>query len=257
MIAPDGLALYFNSNRTGGLGGNDIWVTRRASLAGAWEAPRNLGSVINSTVADLVPAMSPDSRQLFVTTLRAGGIGDYDIWMATRTNVSDDLSWGALTNLGTVINTATADAAPYLLTVGAQTTFYFGRGPVIQNMDFFISTVTNGVFGAPAGVSELTSINTTDAHPTIRRDGREIIFYSARAGATGGSDLWTSTRSSATAAWAAPVPITALNTLSEELHPSLSRDGTTLFFVSDRTGGLGGNDLYMVTRQRLNWFCPA
>lgn len=39
-------------------------------------------------------------------------------------------------------------------------------------------------------------------------------------------------------------------------HPTLSKDGKTLFFVSDMPGGLGGNDLYVCTRSSTGWSQP-
>src|SRR5260370_27316220 len=47
-ISKDGLSLFFTSNRPGGFGGNDIWVTQRNSLDDCWQQPKNLGPVVNS-----------------------------------------------------------------------------------------------------------------------------------------------------------------------------------------------------------------
>src|SRR3954467_9964908 len=47
-ISRDGLTLYFGSDRPGGFGGLDLWVTERASLEAPWGAPVNLGAKVNS-----------------------------------------------------------------------------------------------------------------------------------------------------------------------------------------------------------------
>src|SRR5581483_6014029 len=47
-ISKDGLSLYITSDRSGGFGGNDIWVSHRASRDAPWGAPVNLGSTINT-----------------------------------------------------------------------------------------------------------------------------------------------------------------------------------------------------------------
>src|SRR6266704_1047693 len=47
-LSKDGLSLYFYSNRPGGFGGNDIWVSQRESANDAWGTPVNLGSTVNS-----------------------------------------------------------------------------------------------------------------------------------------------------------------------------------------------------------------
>src|SRR6059036_2056374 len=41
-LSPDELSLYFQSDRTNGLGGTDIWVSHRACADCDWEAPANL-----------------------------------------------------------------------------------------------------------------------------------------------------------------------------------------------------------------------
>ena len=52
-LSPDERSLYFASNRTGGLGGIDIWVAQRVCVDCPWQAPVNLGPVINSAAQSL------------------------------------------------------------------------------------------------------------------------------------------------------------------------------------------------------------
>ena len=80
-------------------------------------------------------------------------------------------------------------------------------------------------------------------------DGRELLFWSPRAGGPGGNDLWMSTRQTIHDSCSPPVNAgTALNSVFDDVTPSLSWDGRTLSFASNRPGGSGGNDLYMSTR---------
>src|SRR6185436_20973848 len=51
-LSKDGLSLYFYSNRPGGFGGLDIWVSQRASDEDAWGSPINLGPVINTSATE-------------------------------------------------------------------------------------------------------------------------------------------------------------------------------------------------------------
>src|SRR6059058_882930 len=73
-LSRDQLALYFISNRQGGLGNDtpdgcqdtfDLWVARRASRESPWDNPVNLGSPVNTPANDAGPALSPDERPLF------------------------------------------------------------------------------------------------------------------------------------------------------------------------------------------------
>src|SRR2546425_7266874 len=63
-LSPDGLSLYFGSNRAGGLGGLDIWVSRRASLDSPWETPINLGPSVNSPSDENAASFSADGHLL-------------------------------------------------------------------------------------------------------------------------------------------------------------------------------------------------
>jgi hypothetical protein len=86
-----------------------------------------------------------------------------------------------------------------------------------------------------------------DAGAVLSHNGLEIIFHSNRLG-VGGRDLWTATRKSVFEPWSAPTNMGSLNTTAEEWFPALSADDDTLYFVSNRPGTQGGNDIYMTTR---------
>src|SRR5215203_4921131 len=52
VMSPNGLSLYFSSNRAGGQGSVDIYVSQRSTLSSAWGAPQNLGATVNSSSND-------------------------------------------------------------------------------------------------------------------------------------------------------------------------------------------------------------
>src|SRR5262245_61044985 len=66
--APDGLSLLFASTRPKGVGGNDIWVSDRATIDSPWQDPRNIGEPVNSSAADFCP--TPVGRSLFFVSER-------------------------------------------------------------------------------------------------------------------------------------------------------------------------------------------
>src|SRR5688500_18490840 len=83
---------------------------------------------------------------------------------------------------------------------------------------------------------------------TVRPDGLELFLNSTRPGSEL-NDLWTSTRATVSAPWSPPVSMgPAINTQYNEQFPTVSADGATLIFTSNRPGGVGGDDLYIVTR---------
>jgi len=257
-LSPDELSLYFVSGRAGGLGGVDIWVSRRASLDSPWEQPVDLGPNVNSSGLEASPALSADGHLLFFSSDRPGGRGSNDIYVARRTDKKDDFSWGPAVNLGPDVNTAAFEAGGFYLQSAEEgsANFYFVRGPNTVALDIYVGAVNvDGEPGGPAVlVAELSNQDPaiTDAHPSLRADGREIYFYSNRAGSLGGSDLWRSTRRSVHEPWTTPENVGApLSTTANDVHPSLTHDARTLIFASTRTGGFGGTDIWMATRSTV------
>jgi hypothetical protein len=257
-LSKDGLSLSFASDRPGGFGGNDLWVSRRACIDCPWEAAANLGPIINTVEAEAGGSLSIDGLLLFFQSARPGGHGSLDLYVARRADPNDDLGWSAPVNLGPDVNTADAErAANYLQSAeDGAANLYFQRGaqPTFQ-VDIYLAAITrDGLAGGPAVlVSELSAPNANDASPAVRTDGRELIFSSAgpgRPAALGGGDLFVSTRRSIHGPWSAPERLgTPPNTAQfGENGPSLSFDGRTLLFFSNRPGGLGGQDIWMSTR---------
>jgi len=88
FIAPDGSYLMFHSNRAGGKGVMDLYVTYRAK-DGGWSDPVNLGEKINSPYSDWGPVVSPDGRYLFFSSFRnvqpiSSESADYLEYMTSR-----------------------------------------------------------------------------------------------------------------------------------------------------------------------------
>lgn len=252
-LSPDGLSLYVGSDRPGGDGGIDIWVSRRACSDCPWEPPVNLGPPINTEFTDAVPVFSRDGHLLFFESNRPGGYGKGDIWMSRRADPANDFGWGPPVNLGPDVNTPDIDTpGAYVESAEAGPgNLFFTRGPDVTTFDIYTARVTrNGETSGPALlVSELSDPSATDGGPTVRVDGRELFFWSTRAGGIGGADLWTATRQSPHDLWSTPRNLgTPLNTTLGDLTPTLSRDGRTLIFSSTRPGGLGRQDLWMSTR---------
>ena len=260
-ISPNGLSLYISSNRPGGVGGNDIWVSQRASLDDPWGPPQNLGPNINSDSNEIAPDFTPDGHWMFFSSNRPPALPNAaQIWVAFRGDPDDDFGWEPAVSLG-------ADISPPDLDDNAPTFFrdhrtgmtsiYFNSilrtdGP--GDFDIYVSTQReDGTFGPAVLVPEL-STPFRDTRTAIRRDGLEMFLTSNRPdGSFGLIDLWVSTRSTTLDPWSTPVNLGAsINTPDDDGGPALSCDGTTLYFYSTRPGGFGGRDLYVTHRHRLH-----
>ena len=74
-LSSNDLELYFASDRPGGSGHNDLWVSTRPTRFDSWGPPENLGPTINTSVGDLSPWITPDGLELYFTSRRPGGSG--------------------------------------------------------------------------------------------------------------------------------------------------------------------------------------
>jgi len=111
-LSADGLSLYFGSDRQGGQGELDIWITRRTDASEPWAKPENLGETINSPYRDITPLLWANDLILFFTSERPGGYGKRDIWVTTRK--TKDAKWGTPMNLGPPINSSNWDQLPII-----------------------------------------------------------------------------------------------------------------------------------------------
>jgi WD40-like Beta Propeller Repeat len=249
FISRDGKRFYMASNRPeGSQGGIDIWVSTRSSENDPWGAPVNVGPPVNSPANDFCPTISRDGHLFYFVSNRAGGCGGDDIYV---TRLRSD-GWDPVANLGCDVNSSANEASPFPLPES-------GNGPVLYfsstragTSDIYQSQSQGGVFGPAAPVAELNTA-AQDGHPNVRRDGLEIFFFSNRAGAAG-NDIYSATRGSTGDPWSTPVNLGSnVNSAASETRPSLSWDGTTLYFGSTRTGGgaEGDSDHYVTTRERL------
>jgi WD40 repeat protein len=252
-LSPDGLSLYFGSNRPrpGGSTDTDLWVSHRSCSDCPWGTPANLGPVVNSGVGDNGPSLSLDGHLLFFTSARTG-VGLNDIYVSHRADPNDDFGWGPPVLLGPGVNTAAFEAgAEYVQSAeDGVDNFYFNRGPSQAAQDIYVGAITqDGETRGPAVlVAELYDPAANDAAASLRTDGREIFFGSTRIHGAGALDIWFSTRRSVHEPWSLPENLTSLNSTANDQQPSLSSDGRTLLFASDRSGSLGGTDIWMSTR---------
>lgn len=258
-VSRDRLSLYFSSNRSGGVGLADLFVSQRDSAHEPWGPPFNLGQVVNSIADDTSPNISRDGHYLFFMSRRQGslanaqGVVGFDIWVSYRVHVHDDFGWQPPVHLNPPVNSNSFDQSPFFFDndeVGVPQLF-FTRTITTTGNDVFVSDLLpDGTFGAPIPVSELNS-TVSDAGSSLRFDGLEVVFFSRRPGGFGNSDLWAATRNTPFDQWSTPVNLgDVVNSAALDFDPHLDSSRETLYFVSDRPGGLGGQDLYMTTRTK-------
>jgi hypothetical protein len=160
-----------------------------------------------------------------------------DIWVSTR----DDRS-SAWKSPSTVDELNTGDVESNASVSYGDRGLFFARGTSVATRDIYEAS-RPGTTGTWDTIVARTELNTADldAGSTVAIDGRLVVFFTARPGDAGGSDLYTATRSGPMAAFTNIVPLSELNTAGDEEDPWLSEDGHYLVFSRD-------GDLYEVSR---------
>jgi ribosomal protein L24E len=248
ILSRDGRQLYLASNRPDGLGNLDIWVAERSSSDGGFGLPVNLGAPINSEYNDFCPSPLRDGHGFMFVSNRPGGCGGADIYMTRYDPVN---GWQTPVNLGCDINSSADEAGPVLsFAEPGPPTLYFSSTRVddLGGSDIYISEMTGAwSFGKAELVSGINS-DYDDMQPSVRRDGRELVFASNRPGSLG-FDIWAASRESIAEIWSAPVNLgTNVNSVANETRPSLSWDADTLLFGTTRPGVEGVSDIYYSMR---------
>src|SRR5687768_1004596 len=129
-LSRDGLLLLFSSDRPGGFGGLDLYVSRRVDRNDdqGWSTPPNLGPNVNSAAADAGPDYVEDeagSTVLYFTSNRPApaGFGAADIYKST---LADDGSFGAAV-LVPELSSPSGDARPAIRTDGLELVLHSNR----------------------------------------------------------------------------------------------------------------------------------
>jgi hypothetical protein len=104
-VTADGNQIYFASNRNGGLGGMDIYRSDKLPN-GDWGPPVNLGPVINTSLNEDCPFITPDGKKLFFSSQGHSTMGGFDIFCSS---LKEDGTWDEPQNLGYPLNTTDDD----------------------------------------------------------------------------------------------------------------------------------------------------
>jgi outer membrane protein OmpA-like peptidoglycan-associated protein/Tol biopolymer transport system component len=159
-------------------------------------------------------------------------------------------------NLGDAVNSKEREYFPALTADGSS--LIFSR-TVAGNEDFYISRRTTGnEWGIAVPLSDKINTRLNEGAQSISPDGMYLFFTGCnRPDGLGSCDLYVSHKSGNS--WDTPFNLgEAVNSAAWDSQPAISPDGNTLYFVSNRPGGLGGYDIW---RSMLspdgNWSKPV
>lgn len=240
-IASDGSFMIFVSNRPGGYGGSDLWISMKED--DSWGTPVNLGPEVNTPGIESAPFLAENDTMLYFFSMDPNGHGGGDIWFCA---ISGGVP-GAKVNLPPPINTPDLECCPIPSHDG--TRFYFcserpgGHGGV----DVWLSEFSGETWGEPRNAGLLVNGTGTDCPRWISDDDQTLIICSTSPGGYGGSDLYQAQVEGDTLGCRSNLgPV--LNSSADEWGAGFQNNqgyvGGTIFFGSARPGGLGGLDIW-------------
>lgn len=227
-ITPNGLTYYYDVDR-------ELFVARRPDPSQPFSAPTPI-SELNTGATEADPATTLDELEIFFTSDRQDGSC---IYRAARMTTSEP--WGPATRLDALCPTGAV--GPTISADGL--TLYYNRIEV-PNLLGTVMVATRGsrdaAFGAEATVPTLSS--STDlafGYPSLSPDGLSLYISAT----SNGLDIWLATRADSSSQFATPVPVDELNGPTLDGDPSITADGSQLFFASARAGD---SDIYLARR---------
>jgi len=165
-------------------------------------------------------------------------------------------------NLGLSINSPGDDYLPYLTADDTYLLFTSRRNgstggfdPMLRDYpeDFYYSIYEDGTWQAAENLGPPINTPRNEGAGAISQDGK-IIFYTIcdHPEGLGRCDIFYALKSGNT--WGEPKNMgPSINSEYWESQPCLSHDGKTLYFVSDRNGGVGGRDIYQSVFSKGKW----
>jgi len=237
-LSPDENTAYFFSAQTG----NQLLYTanrvRRADPFGNVKVLENVNVIPGNQYN---PTITADGMTLFFASSQITGLGDNDIYQATRSTPTGDFTSG---RLAPNVNTSGSEVQPYVTHDG--TTMYFVQGPQGHAHVMRASGSATGGFIRPGPVFEVFG-PTNDSDPVQSADGLTLFWSSDRPDAqgAGGFDVWQAHRSTASGAFRDLAPVVTVNTAGADAPSDVSEDGCRLYITSTRNGKTG---IYVATR---------
>lgn len=138
-LSADGNSLYFASDRPGGYGGIDLYITKKDPKTGIWGVPQNAGPKINTRGNEKTPFIHSDSETLYFSSDGWFGFGGYDIFYIRKNEKGE---WLEAENIGYPINTE-ADDVGFLVSTDSRTGYFFSydegkmRGKGVGRYDLY------------------------------------------------------------------------------------------------------------------------
>ena len=239
LMSPNSLSFYVMTERDGHFADTEVYRADRPSLSDPWGTPAPV-SELNSGLHDFISTISADDREGYVVR-HSNSAGSADIYQTTRTSSSDP--WGTPA-LVSELHT-TLSEGHFAMTPDGLNAMFGAWWDGTDDLWMTFRADLSSPWSAPTSVSELNT-SSNDGNPFLSADGLTAYFNSNRPGSNG-VDIYMATRPSLLEPFSAPVQVVEVNSAFNEAGVTLSPDGQTMFFTSNRPGGVGANEIWYST----------
>lgn len=220
----------------------------------------NLGNQVNSEYNEINPLISPDGKRLYFARISHpnnthGTKGSQDIWYSDLDAASG--KWGPARRMGFPLNKDEYNCA-YSITPDGNTMLIKGQyvNGNYETRGFSLSKKTASGWTPPQKIDIPGYVNMSKGQfdcGFMSADGKVLLMAFSEKKNSKEDDLYVSFRQK-DGSWTKPMELgPEVNTKFTETTPFLAPDGATLYFSSNREGGLGSNDIYVTKRVDKTW----
>lgn len=240
--SPDGrTVLWGSTNRPGGAGGWDVWMSRRAGEH--WSAP--VAVAFDTQANEFDPAFAADGRTVYFFSNRPGGYGGDDLWQVAFDPAT--ASFGTPLNLGAAVNSSGDEWAPTPSADGRTLLFATnGRGGA-GRYDLFVSAWRDGAWQAAVPVAGEVNGPGDDFDAVWLDGGRVLVFARSDDLDRAPIALWSAVREGDRYVHAQPLDARVNVDGGAVLGPSADpARADALLFSGQRPGGQGRADIHLI-----------
>lgn len=256
-VTADGTTLIFTSSRPLAVGNmkpiqdptatfDNVYICQWDSAKNDWGLSYPIDGDVNEAYAHTsCTSISPDGNYIFLYKNNIHGASrGGDIYISKRT-MND--KWGKPVSVGKNINTSYYEDGACLSPDGNTLYFTSERPGGYGRADIYkADRISRNEWGVPENLGPVVNSGYDEGAPFMAPDGRTLFFSSDGHASMGGYDIF-KTYMNDSGKWATPENLGyPINTVNNEKGFTISADARTGYFSSDRKGGLGKRDIYIV-----------
>lgn len=234
--------LYYTRFKEGSDSNDDLLISTFNTRTNRWGEGRSMQK-FNTRHPEGYSALMRDSRNMYLMVCGRDDVqGPCDIWQAVVKGDKID----RIQPIEGLVNSDSWDGQASISCDGNSLYFSSRRPGGVGGADIWVSErMENGYWGRPKNLGNKINTDGHEQSPYITDDGKTLYFSSSGHPGMGEDDIYMSWKDHNTGQWSMPINLgPPINTGFRETGFSLSPDGRSGYFSSDRSGGLGGLDIY-------------